>query len=225
MTGIRNLSQDTESMPYILEFIVMCIALLNGFVNPVVIMFSNRDYTRRIKLLMFRRFGLFKDEIMEERSDNESSVTNLRRSQQYKSVNLIEIFQNMHQIADTIPASVKRAIANEEKSAQSQSKIQISESCLSVENGETPPVTIEITIARDSNETVNANGLASERRRLMSQRSNSSSVESENALTPINETLNFNLFAICENKDKSIQVDKDKKHVTIQADIPGLVIK
>lgn len=91
MTTVDNLSHRRESMPYILEFAVMCVALLNGFINPVVIMLSNRDYRKELKGLLFKRFGMSNSE---DRSETESTPNHARRSQ-FKSLNLSNTFQTM----------------------------------------------------------------------------------------------------------------------------------
>ena len=75
MTTVRNLSHAEESMPYIMEFVVMCVALTNGLINPVVIMLSNRDYRKEIKIIFSHRFSS-----MEERSDTDSITFHSRRS-------------------------------------------------------------------------------------------------------------------------------------------------
>ena len=79
-------------MPCVLGFSVMCVALLNGFVNPMVIMLSKKDYAMRIKSLMFHLFGNVRDERMVEFNSKKSSLKNFKRSQQHKYVPLIKLF-------------------------------------------------------------------------------------------------------------------------------------
>ena len=68
-----NLDEDT--MPYILEFSVMFVALSNSFINPIVILLTNRDYKRKIRQILYIRCGCFEESIMDERSDFDSSDT------------------------------------------------------------------------------------------------------------------------------------------------------
>ncbi|XP_045159888.2 histamine H2 receptor-like [Mercenaria mercenaria] len=93
MATIRNLSHNKESMPYILEFVVMCIALVNGLINPVVIMLSNRDYRKELKSLLFKRFAATSPE---ERSETESTPAHPKRTQ-FKSLNLTNTFQTIQE--------------------------------------------------------------------------------------------------------------------------------
>ena len=71
---------DEETMPYILEFSVMFVALSNSFINPIVILLTNRDYKRKIRQLLYLRCGCFEESIMDERSDLDTSDT-LRKSE------------------------------------------------------------------------------------------------------------------------------------------------
>lgn len=89
MTTVRNLSHAEESMPYIMEFVVMCIALLNGLINPVVLMLSNRDYRKEIRLILSHRFS---SSSLEERSDTDSVTFHSRRS------HLSKTFQSMQDV-------------------------------------------------------------------------------------------------------------------------------
>lgn len=98
MTTVRNLSHAEESMPYIMEFVVMCIALLNGLINPVVLMLSNRDYRKEIKLILSHRFS----HSMEERSDTDSITFHSRRSH-----NLSKTFQSMQDV-QVVPAETRQ---------------------------------------------------------------------------------------------------------------------
>ena len=66
---------DEETMPYILEFSVMFVALSNSFINPIVILLTNRDYKRKIRQLLYIRCGCFEESIMDERSDLDTSDT------------------------------------------------------------------------------------------------------------------------------------------------------
>lgn len=77
-------------MPYIMEFVVMCIALLNGLINPVVLMLSNRDYRKEIRLIFSHRFSLSSED---NRSDTDSVTIHSRRCQ-----NLSKTFQSMQDV-------------------------------------------------------------------------------------------------------------------------------
>ncbi|XP_052274326.1 histamine H2 receptor-like [Dreissena polymorpha] len=106
MTNVRNISHSEESMPYILEFVVMCIALLNGFINPVVLMLSNRDHRREIRSLILRRLGLSS---ADDRgySSSESITVHTRRAQFRKST-LSQTFQTIQELqfeVDITPAT------------------------------------------------------------------------------------------------------------------------
>lgn len=91
MTTVRNISHNKESMPYILEFVVLCVALMNGLINPVVIMVSNRDYRREIKSVLYRRFGIYSPD---DRSDAEYTPTTQRRLEA-KSSDLTRTFRTI----------------------------------------------------------------------------------------------------------------------------------
>ena len=68
-------NSDEDTMPYILEFSVMFVALSNSFINPIVILLTNRDYKRKIRQILYIRCGCFEESIMDERSDADSSDT------------------------------------------------------------------------------------------------------------------------------------------------------
>ena len=68
-------TSDEETMPYILEFSVMFVALSNSFINPIVILLTNRDYKRKIRQLLHVRCGCFEESIMDGGSDLDSSET------------------------------------------------------------------------------------------------------------------------------------------------------
>lgn len=69
----------------------MCVALLNGLINPVVIMVSNRDYRREIKSVLYRRFGIYSPD---DRSDAEYTPTTQRRLEA-KSSDLSRTFRTI----------------------------------------------------------------------------------------------------------------------------------
>lgn len=129
MTTVRNISHHEQSMPYILEFVVMCVALLNGLINPVVIMLSNRDYRKEIKSLLFKRFRMNNGD---DRSDTESTPAHVRRSQ-FKSLNLTTTFHSIREFHLEITPPETSCLKKHENDTTIDSPIDLSPSTPSTE--------------------------------------------------------------------------------------------
>lgn len=125
MTSVRNISYNSKSMPYILEFVVMCVALLNGLINPVVIMLSNRDYRREIKSLLYRRFGIYSPE---DRSETDYTPPTQRRLEA-KSSDLSRTFKTIQELhLDVAPQSDVRMLKKQDSTGTLDSPFDINPS-------------------------------------------------------------------------------------------------
>ena len=117
MTTVRNLSHAEESMPYIMEFVVMCVALTNGLINPVVIMLSNRDYRKEIKIIFSHRFSS-----MEERSDTDSITFHSRRSHTLSKT--FQSIQDVHVVpSETLQLKKQDSVASIDSSSDVAAEI------------------------------------------------------------------------------------------------------
>ncbi|KAL3867859.1 hypothetical protein ACJMK2_040705 [Sinanodonta woodiana] len=86
-TWVAATVQDTRpdhEIPYIQEFAVSYLAAANCFLNPIGIIITNRDYKRKLKKLMCKRFGCFKEAINNSRSNSDSSV--VRKTNQIQNI-------------------------------------------------------------------------------------------------------------------------------------------
>ncbi|KAL4235532.1 hypothetical protein ACF0H5_003929 [Mactra antiquata] len=174
MTTIRNISHHRESMPYILEFVVLCIGLLNGLINPVVIMLTNRDYRKEIKSLLCKRFRNIDD-----RSDTDSINNNTQsRRNQFKNSNFSKAFNVLH---ENEPRTDENA---NDTTCPKRPEIDIQIDCVFDRMPPTPPAVDILGIHNFKSISVET---VSERKRLMT-RSTGSSSEIESSIDQINNS-------------------------------------
>ncbi|WAR24918.1 ADA1A-like protein [Mya arenaria] len=125
MTTVRNISHAEESMPYILEFVVMCVALLNGLINPVVLMLSNRDHRREIRTVLSRRFGILGSSSEDTWEPDTDSLSLQTRRIQQRTSSLSQTFHTLQEIK--IDVSLRPAEDQQLRKKDSSSTIDSNE--------------------------------------------------------------------------------------------------